>query len=74
MSELRRSSQVGVGVGPGRLCGQPVSGGGCGWRLLPAITGGDSARWWEVAAPACGVATGVRSDNAAKRRLCLIPK
>lgn len=50
------------------------SGGGCGWRLLPALTGGASVRRWEEAAPACGVAAGVRSDSAAKRRLCLIPR
>lgn len=41
-----------------------MPGGGCGWRLLPAVTGGDWARWWEVAAPACDVAAGIRSDRA----------
>lgn len=55
----------------GSQCPAEAVGGGFS-RLLQV--GGDSARWWEVAAPACGVAMGVRSDSAAKRRLCLIPK
>lgn len=68
--------RAGLGSGPAapwaagvrrRLCGQLRR----LWVVVCAsLTGGDSARCWEVAAPACGV----RSESAAKRRFAFFPR